>query len=131
MSATYDPTLTNDRDHVRLLLGDTVVVPASSAKFTDEEIDATLSEQTCTGSGRKYCAAARLLSVLQTQMASQGDGLLSKTVSELSREWGIDGNAAQVLEARISDLRRECSRRVATAPWQFRIAGNSRTRSVG
>lgn len=133
MSQTYDPTLATDRDHVRFLIGDTswfFTTPEGTAKFSDEEIDATLTEQTSGGTGRKYCAAARLLSILQIRLASAGEGLLKKTVSELSREWGIDGNAAQVLETRIGDLRRECSRRISASPWQFRVAGNSSTRRV-
>jgi hypothetical protein len=100
MAATYDPTLPTDRDWVRFLIGDTNVTPATDALFTDEEIDAVLTEQS-----NKYLAAARLLSNLSARWAGAGRGVMSKRVDELSARWGVSGDTASALASRIAELR--------------------------
>lgn len=44
MTASYDSSLSTSRDWLRFRLQDTVVTPATSALFSDEELDALLAE---------------------------------------------------------------------------------------
>ena len=126
MAFSYDPALPTDKDHVRFLVADTV---EATALLQDEEILATLSEETATGKALKYFAAARVLEILTTRWASLGRGVTSKTVSRLSKSWGMDGTASAVLEARIKELRERGAYLLSpSTPQPFRVAGDSLTR---
>ena len=126
MSFSYNPALPTDLDHVRFLIGDTTT---PSEMLQDEEITAVLSEETATGKALKYFAAARALQVLSTRWAAAGRGVTSKSVSQLSKTWGIDGNATQVLEARIKELRERGAFLLSpSTSYPFRVGGDSTSR---
>ena len=120
MSATYDPELPSNRDHVRFLIGDT---DTASALFQDEEITATLSEETATGDALKYYAAARLLGILRTKWASKGKGVAEKQVSKLRTRYGLGDDVDAGLAARESELRKRGSYLLSPSPKVFRALG--------
>ena len=107
MSATYDPALPTDKDHVRFLIGDTAV---SVAKLSDEEIAAVISDQLVSGQALKYAAAADCLSSLVGRWASLGAGIKTKMLHQLSRTWGVDESSKTALEDRICWLRERAAR---------------------
>lgn len=92
MSWSYDPTLSTDKDKVRLAIGDT---DTNNQRFSDEEITATL-----TNSDSVLEAAAALAESLAARYATMVsisvDGL-SKSNSDLSRNFAL---LAQRLRAR-------------------------------
>lgn len=100
---TYDPTLPTDRDHVRLLINDTV---ESSAKFSDEELTALIAEETSTGKARKYFAAARALEILIGRWAGAGDGVAEIQVDDYRAKAGLNENSIEGLHATIASLRK-------------------------
>lgn len=117
MSATYDTTLATDRDHVRFLIGDTVV---TNAKLSDEEIDAVLDLETATGEALPYFAAARCLEALRSRWLGAGAGVLEKSVGELTLRYGGDQSSAATLETAIKDLRKRGATLLAPSPKVFR-----------
>lgn len=121
MSASYDPLVPTDKDWVRLLCGD---VDTSSAELQDEEINAILAEETASGKALKYFAAASALSYLQSKWAGKGKGLITKTVSKLSRTWGVTSDHADILKDRIDWLRQRGAWLLKPSPRAFRVAGN-------
>ena len=100
---SYTDTLLTDRDWVRFLIGDT---DTANEKLSDNEIDAVVAENP----NNKYCAAAEALSTLLVEYGSDGEGILRKTVDELSIEYGTQGSPFEAIEARISWLKRRCAR---------------------
>lgn len=118
MSATYDPTLPNDRNFVRFLINDTVT---STAIFQDEEIDAVLTEESArisVAAALKYFAAARLIDRLHLQLAAGGTkhgGAMSKRVEDLARSFGVAASTSAALDEKARDLRREGARRLRTS----------------
>lgn len=118
MTATYNPSLPLDRDHVRFLTGDSVT---SAAQLSDEEIDAVLSEQTATGEAKKYYAAAQCLEILLLRWASKGKGVSSKSVSRLSISWGVAGTSTSIVQERIRELRKRGAWILSSAPRPLRL----------
>ncbi len=109
MSATYDPTLPTDIDYVRFLVPDTDVTPTTDAKFSDEEIAATIAEEQSrgrTGGSTKYFVTAVLLGILLSKFAARGEGIRRKEVDELELEFGPRDSAERALQRRIVDLER-------------------------
>lgn len=98
MTVSYDPTLPTDRDWVRFLIGDRTA-DQDTAKLSDEEIDAVLREEP-----NKYFAAARC----GDQIIAQGQGAVSKSVDDLSIEYGDDAESAY--RAYLQGLREEGAR---------------------
>ena len=100
---SYDDSLPTDRDWVRFLIGDTLAVE----KVSDAEITALLVEEP-----NKYCAAAAVLAHLLTKYGSKGEGILRKTVDELTVEYGGQGTPSPFdsLRQRISELKTRCGR---------------------
>lgn len=101
MTATYDENLADNTSHVRFLIDDTDVSPASDALFSDEEIDAILGLETATGTALPYAAAATLLSRLRIKYAKKGGGLTEKQVSKLRLRWGLDSAADGAMKEQI------------------------------
>jgi hypothetical protein len=108
MTATYEPSLPDDRDHVRFLIRDT---DTTAPMFQDEEIDAVLSATlaTVTSPAARYFAAATLLAALHTQWMSRGKGIASKKTSKFAITYGtgIGINVDAAVQARIKELRRQ------------------------
>lgn len=131
MSATYDTSLSTDKDHVRFLIGDTIVDPVTSALLSDEEIAATLGAEEVQSNveARRYYAAATCLRAIQARLAHKGKGMFSKTVSRLSITWGQDSNVATALASRIAWLESRGAELVLGTSRVFRVMGGSRTRS--
>lgn len=102
----YDDSLPTDKDWVRFLIGDT----ASDEKLADGEINAVIVEN----SGNKYCAAAEALSTLLVKYGAAGEGVLRKTVDELSVEYGTQGGPFDAIRERISWLKRKCAQKLDT-----------------
>lgn len=125
MSFSYDSTLSSNVDIVRFLIGDT----AEPALFTDEELSALLGLQTATGAALPYFAAAEALSTLSGRYANAGKGTIQKTVSKLTKIWGVNEDANDALQSRISWLRQRGAFLLSQRPFSFRIAGGSRTRN--
>lgn len=80
--ATYDDTLPNDLDWVRLNIGDRDV---DDPTFSDEEITATLA-----GEKNKWLAAAALGEL----MLAQRRGAVSRSVEDLSISYGDSPDSA-------------------------------------
>ena len=99
----YNDSLATNRDWVRFLIGDTTC----TEKLSDQEIDALLVEEP-----NKYCAAAAALGYLLTKYAALGEGVLRKTVDELTVEYGGQGTPSpfDAIRLRISELRTRCGR---------------------
>lgn len=131
MSTSYDRTLPDDRNHVRFLVQDT----SSPWYFQDEEIDAVLEDQTATGAARKYYAAARLLSIQASALATaRGAGSVrEKRVGKLTLIWGVDRDTLDAINERIAELKRTGGQLLARSSKQFRVitAGNRDTRNLG
>ena len=128
MSATYSASLPTDLDWVRFLIADINVV---TPQLQDEEILAVIAEESggvAAAAALKYVAAARLLSMLQSKWATAGGGLISKTVSRLSKTWGISGVGAEVLEYRIKYLLECAANLCLTQPRFFKTLGRSASR---
>jgi hypothetical protein len=120
VSATYDPELPSNRDHVRFLIGDT---DTAAALLSDEEIDAVITAETATGDALKYYAAARCLEALVTRWASAGHGVVEKQVSKLRVRRGLGESAGAVLERAIRELRKRGSYLLSPSPKVFRALG--------
>jgi hypothetical protein len=101
MSATYDPTLPTDKDHVRFLVGDT---DTTSPQFQDEEILAVIADGTATGKAIKYFAAATLLSIAITVSVSSGHGVMDIRLSSLAINLGMAQSGIGAIESRIKYL---------------------------
>lgn len=101
MSATYDPTLPTDKDHVRFLIGDT---DTTSPQFQDEEILAVIADGTATGKAVKYFAAATMLSVLVTVSVSSGHGVMDIRLSSLAINLGMAQAGIDAIQTRIKYL---------------------------
>lgn len=106
MAATYTDPPATDEHWVRFLIEDTDVSPESDAEFTDSEITAVLGEETATGEGLKYAAAATLLSTLQIEWMKKGKGVAEKQVSKLRIRYGFGPSVGGALERKIKELRR-------------------------
>ena len=72
---TYDPTAFTDITRVRLLIGDTDIVPTTDAQFCDEEIQAFLTM----ASGSLLTAAGYALEAWASAIA---DSLLSEKIGD-------------------------------------------------
>lgn len=119
MSATYDPSLPTDRDHVRFLIGDTNV---ASPQLEDEEIDAVIDEETATGEALKYFAAASALAALHARWTAQGSGVVDRQVGALRIRRAADSTSANAaVMARISDLRARGAHLLTPRPRLFRV----------
>lgn len=118
VTATYDPSLPADLDHVRFLIGDT---NTDDAKLSDEEILAVIDEETATGLALKYYVAASCLSVLRTRWSSQGEGVLEKQVGDLRVRRGMDTSASEAMTQRISELRKRGASLMGESPTVFRM----------
>ena len=111
---SYNDNLPIDRDWVRFLIGDTgltlkgVVV---AERLSDPEIDALVAENP----NNKYCAAAEALSTLLTRYGAAGEGVLRRTVDELSVEYGTQGGPFDAIRERISWLQRKCAQKRDTS----------------
>lgn len=128
MSFSYTPPPSSDLHWVRLLIGDTV---EASVIYQDEEIQAFIDEQEVANSKAvKYAAAADALSALEARWAGAGQGVRTKTVSRLSKTWGMDDAAGNAIERRIEWLRGQAARLSMTSTSIFRTAGRSRRRQV-
>ncbi len=82
MSATYDATLSTDRDWVRLLIGDR---DTARPFLQDEEITALLKEE-----ANKYLAAARGAELV----IAKGHGVIQKAVDDLKLHWSDSKDSA-------------------------------------
>jgi hypothetical protein len=107
MAATYDPTLGSNLDWVRFLTGDTVT---TTARLTDEEIDGILAEEAANGASGpslKYFAAARALDSTLARNAgdANNDGLARKVVEDLELQWGVNGQAGEIIKGKIREYR--------------------------
>jgi len=118
MSATYDANLPLERDHVRLLTGDTNV---DDAQLSDQEIEAVIAGEAASGAARKWYAAATCLEVILARWSSTSRGVSSKSVSGLSISWGVPGSSLQTLKERVSTLRIRGASIASPAPSQFRV----------
>ena len=128
MTATYSPALGTDLDWVRFLTSDT---STTSPYLQDEEILAVIAEESsnvAVATALKYVAAARVLSLLQSKWAAARGGVLSKTVSRLSKTWGISGTGAEVMEYRIKYLLECAANLCLTQPKFFKSLGRSAAR---
>lgn len=81
MTATYNPSLSTTRDWVRFRLQDTVVSPATAALFSDEELDALLTENGQSIYKTAY-DAARALAARFRHLASISVGDTSVTFTD-------------------------------------------------
>ena len=117
MTFIYENTLPTDKDHVRFLIGDT---DSANQLLQDEEIAAAIADETATGEALKYYAAARCLSVLLTQWASKGQGLIEEKVDDLQVKRGVAQSGAQALQARIGELRQRGSFLLRPTPRLFK-----------
>lgn len=90
MPATYNPALPTARDWVRFTINDT---DTAAALLQDEEIDALLTEESSTGPGAKYYAAAAAIEVLAARHAARGAGIAEKEVDGLRLKFGLGGDA--------------------------------------
>ena len=106
MGFTYSPTIDDDRDWVRLSLGDTV---RARAIFEDEEIDAILAEEP-----NKFLAAARLGEIM---LASKTKGAVEKAVGDLRIRYSDSPQSA--FRAYIANLRKEGAALVQPKPRTF------------
>lgn len=104
---TYDAALGSNKDWVRWLIGET---DTDASVIADEEILAVLTEETATGQALKYYAAARCLAVLKNRWAKSGDGIVSKRVGDLSRQFGIDAQAGTSVDSLIAEYRKRGAR---------------------
>ncbi len=111
MSVTYDPSLSTDKDWVRLLIGDrdtSFKADGTTPKATldDNEILALLVEEP-----NKYLAAARAAGLILNRTR----GMISKQVDDLRITYGDDPESSyrkhiEKLEARGNELLRDNSR---------------------
>lgn len=107
MSATYDPNLPSNKDHVRRLIGD---VNTANAMLSDEEILAIIAEEASNGvtdPALKYIAAAHALEDLHLTWMSRGRGVASKKVSQLSLVFatGSGVNIDMAIQEKIKQLK--------------------------
>ena len=99
--ATYDAGLAEDKDWVRLQIGDRKV---STATFKDTEIQAILDEEE-----NKWLAAARLGDMLLAQRR----GAVSRSIEDLSISYGDSPESAY--RSHVNKLREEGCRRLMGA----------------
>jgi hypothetical protein len=118
MSFTYDESLSNDLDWVRMLLPDKVT-PGHALE--DEEITAVLAQSPSNGqsgnlSSAVYYAAATLLESLHRKYMTGGKGKASRKVSRLTVVYGTGSgiNIDIAVQNAISKLRAEGARLLAT-----------------
>ena len=118
MASTYDTSLGTEKDWVRLRIGD-----ANSANMylTDEEIEATILDQTAAFPYRKYFAAAELLPDIYARWNVQGKGIVDKQMSKLRIRRGEEVSRAAAIGQQADALRREGARRMAVRPYAFRM----------
>lgn len=109
MTATYTPPPATEMDWVRFMIGDTDM---TRPLLQDEEIQAVIDEQEATGSARKYFAAADCLGALRARWSGSGQGVVSKTVSRLSKTWGMGSGTLEAIDSRIRELRQRGSFRL-------------------
>lgn len=117
MAGTYsgDPA-SSEHDWVRFTIQDT----EDPFEFQDPEVDAVLAEQTASGQGKKYLAAADLLGVLLTKWGSVGSGVLEKQVSRLRLKRGVDSGAKEAVQHQMDQLRARGSQLISAKPVVFR-----------
>ena len=115
MAASYDPSLNNDKDHVRLLINDTDT-SGTNAFLADEEIEALLREE-----GNKHLAAARALGILSVRWSTAGDGIIEKQVGGLRVKYGQDQSAANVISMYATELRKRGAFLLTPTPRVFRV----------
>lgn len=115
MSATYDPSLTTDRDWVRFTIGDHAFTTEAAANLQNEEIEALLADEE-----NKWLAAAEALDFLRVKWASAGAGVLEKQVSKLRIKKGVDQEASAALKDRVDELRARGARRASPPSTVFR-----------
>lgn len=125
MSFTYTAGADTDLNWVRFLIGDTVDTATSPATFQDEEINLVIAEESVEASGQslKYFAAAAMLGVLLIKFGSMGKGLVSKTVSRLSKTWGVDSTSEKAISDRISYLRQRGAWLLTSRSRIFQVLG--------
>lgn len=83
MAATYDPTLSENKDWVRLLIGDRDVIRPF---LSDDEIEAILVEN----NNNKYYAAAQAAEAI----VAKSRGLVEKAVDDLRLRWSDNAKSA-------------------------------------
>lgn len=76
MSATFDTSLSTDKDWVRALIGDTDVSPATDAFLADETIEAILTKEM-----NVFMAASRAARMVYMQLTG-GGGIEDRKVGE-------------------------------------------------
>lgn len=113
MTASYDPNLAADRDHVRFLINDT---DTHDALLSDEEISAVIRLETATGEALPYMAAASCLGTLLARWAGVGRGVMEKSVSRLKIKRGFETSAADALRERMRYLRARGSQLMTPKP---------------
>lgn len=113
---SYDPTLGTDRDWVRFLIGDRVVVPETAAKLTNEEIDAVVADE-----ANKFLAAARCLEALYAQWKAQGADVVEKQVGDLRIRRSDNQSAESAVAALISSLRQRGAWLLHPKPRVFQV----------
>lgn len=113
MAATYDSTLSTDKDWVRFLVGDTDI---TNAQLSDEEIAALLIEE-----ANKYLAAAAALSRLLVTWSSSGKGLIEKRVGDLTIKRGLEDSAEQSVRNLIRELRIKGAGMTISRPKVFKV----------
>jgi|GEM_PF-6132266 len=109
MSASYDPSLEEEKDWVRLLVGDRDV---ARPFFQDEELEAILASE-----GNRYLAAARAAEVI----LAKDRGLVEKAVDDLRLRWS--DNAKSAYHEYINSLRAKGMAMAAGTSFVFRVAG--------
>lgn len=116
MTATYDPTLPTNRDHVRLLIGD---VDTTSPQLSDEEITALLSAETSTGAALKYFCAATALEMLGVRWAASGQGVEEIAIGRLKIVEGSGISTGQSIASYVCTLRTMGQRRMINGGKRF------------
>lgn len=118
MSYSYNTSLPSDLDWVRFLIGDT---DSTNVRLQNEEILGLIAEETATGKGLKYFAAAAALASLHLRWSSAGSGLAEKEVDGLRLRWQGSMNIGNnSIVDRISELRRIGARQLLNKPRMFR-----------
>ena len=98
----YDDTLPDNQNWVRFLIKDT----AASPVFSDNEIDAVLSDEEATGKALKYFAAATLLDLRILRMVTAGiEGVKRKVTDELNVEFVLTDLDVDQLQLLAKNLR--------------------------
>lgn len=102
---SYDPSLTTDKDLVRLYADDTDV---AEEKFLDETIVSLLALAKGNRVTRSMLVAADLLDALLGRYASAGGGITRKKFTDSEVEIGGGGSGGiSLLRGRIDQLRRQ------------------------